>query len=688
MKTRYVNAQVYRGGRFAAGSLLVEDGRMAADTPGTTADRTVDLGGRHAVPGLVDVHVHLREPGFPHKETIATGTAAAARGGYTTVCAMPNLNPAPDTPEHLRVQTDLIGRDAVVRVVPYASITMGQRGCGELVDFAALALHVAGFSDDGRGVQSAGLMEEAMRRSAAAGRPIVAHCEVDDLLRGGYIHDGGYCREHGHKGICSESEWRQVERDIMLAEKTGCQYHVCHVSTRESVELVRQAKARGLRVSCETAPHYLLLCDEDLQEDGRFKMNPPLRSRADRDALVAGIADGTIEVIATDHAPHTAGAGPCRADGSGRPRRLRRKGEPGERDNERQQNDMKPYTKKIVLENGREFYGYGFGADKEAIHEIVFNTSMVGYQEIISDPSYTGQTVVMTYPLIGNYGTAEEDYETKFPTIGGLIVREYNDIPSNFRYTRTLNEVFEEMGIPGISGVDTRCLTRIIRDEGSQKVMITDAATPHEMVARVSCKKRWFSRTPNHRYDVVAVDCGIKYNIIRCLNAKGCNVTVVPYDATVEEILAFRPDGIFLSNGPGDPVDVEPVIEKVRALKGRLPIFGICMGHQMVALAYGAKTFKMKFGHRGGNHPVKCLDTGKIEITSQNHSFAVDIESLEGTPLRLTHVNLLDNTAEGVECPEEKVFSVQYHPESAPGPQDSSYLFDKFIKMMEEHKNA
>ena len=363
---------------------------------------------------------------------------------------------------------------------------------------------------------------------------------------------------------------------------------------------------------------------------------------------------------------------------------------------------MKPYTKKIVLENGREFYGYGFGADRESINEIVFNTSMVGYQEIISDPSYTDQAVVMTYPLIGNYGTAEEDYETKFPTIGGMIVREYNDIPSNFRYTRTLNEVFEEMGIPAISGVDTRALTRIIRDEGSQKVIMTDASTPHEeamrrlrayelphdMVARVSCKKRWFSRTPNHRFDVVAIDCGIKYNIIRCLNQKGCNVTVVPYDATVEEILAFRPDGIFLSNGPGDPTDVEPVIEKVRALKGRLPIFGICMGHQMVALAYGARTFKMKFGHRGGNHPVKCLATGRIEITSQNHSYAVDIDSLMGTPLRLTHVNLLDNTAEGVECPEEMVFSVQYHPESAPGPQDSTYLFDKFIKMMEEHKNA
>ena len=306
MKTRYMNARIFRGGRFEEGSLLVDGERFAEDGPAVAVDRTVDLGGRHVVPGLVDVHVHLREPGFPHKETIATGTAAAAHGGYTTVCAMPNLNPAPDTPEHLHVQTESIRRDAAVRVVPYASITMGQRGCGELVDFVALAPEVAGFSDDGRGVQSAELMEEAMRCAAAVGKPIVAHCEVDDLLRGGYIHDGDYCREHGHKGISSESEWRQVERDIALAEKTGCRYHVCHVSTRESVELVRRAKARGLRVSCETAPHYLLLCDEDLQEEGRFKMNPPLRSRADREALVAGIVDGTIEVVATDHAPHTA----------------------------------------------------------------------------------------------------------------------------------------------------------------------------------------------------------------------------------------------------------------------------------------------------------------------------------------------------------------------------------------------
>ena len=307
MKTLYVNAEVWRDGRFVRETVAVDaQGRFTDDKTPVGGDRVVDLEGLHLVPGLVDVHVHLREPGFTYKETIATGTAAAAHGGYTTVCSMPNLSPAPDSPEHLAVQLDAIRRDAVVRVVPYGSITVGQRGCGDLVDFAALAPEVVAFSDDGRGVQSAQLMEEAMRRAAAVVKAIVAHCEVDDLLRGGYIHDGAYCRAHGHRGICSESEWAQVKRDIELAEKTGCQYHVCHISTRESVELVRAAKARGLRVSCETAPHYLLLTDADLQEEGRFKMNPPLRSAEDRAALLAGIADGTIDVLATDHAPHAA----------------------------------------------------------------------------------------------------------------------------------------------------------------------------------------------------------------------------------------------------------------------------------------------------------------------------------------------------------------------------------------------
>ena len=357
---------------------------------------------------------------------------------------------------------------------------------------------------------------------------------------------------------------------------------------------------------------------------------------------------------------------------------------------------MIPYNKKIVLENGLEFYGYGFGADREAVNEIVFNTSMVGYQEIVSDPSYTDQMVVMTYPLIGNYGITDEDFETRIPTMGGLIVREYNALPSNFRYTKTLSEILEEYNIPGISGVDTRRITRIIRNEGCQRVIITDAGvsrdealerlcnTPlkHDQVSRVTCRKRWFSRTPNHKYDVVAVDCGIKYNIVRCLNAKSCNVTVVPCTSSVEEILAFQPDGLFLSNGPGDPEDVAHVIELIRELRGRLPIFGICLGHQLISLAYGAQTYKLKFGHRGGNHPVKNLLTGRVEMTSQNHNYAVDADTLKGTGLEITHINLLDNTVEGLRSVEDRLFSVQYHPESAPGPQDSSYLFDQFIDLM------
>ncbi len=359
---------------------------------------------------------------------------------------------------------------------------------------------------------------------------------------------------------------------------------------------------------------------------------------------------------------------------------------------------MKEFNKKIVLEDGEEYYGYGFGADKEAICEIVFNTSMVGYQEIVSDPSYTYQMVVMTYPLIGNYGITDDDYETKQPTIGGMIVREYNDLPSNFRYTKTLSEYLEENDIPGIAGIDTRKLTRSIREKGSRKVIITDSNTskqkalkklketeiPKDAVAKVSCKKKWYSRTANHKYNIVAVDCGIKLNIVRSLNKRGCNVTVVPYHTTAKEIMDLKPDGVFLSNGPGDPEDVKEVIKLVKQLRGKYPIFGICLGHQMISLAYGAKTYKLKFGHRGGNHPVLNLENDKIEITSQNHSYAVDEKSLTKTDLTVTHKNILDDTVEGVECKKDKVFSVQYHPESAPGPQDSGYLFDKFICLLND----
>lgn len=262
------------------------------------------------IPALVDLHVHFREPGFEYKETIESGARAAEAAGYSDVFTMPNLKPAPDTIETLQVQTMAIRKaeeaGCKTLIHPYGCITMGQKGAGELVDFEALAPYVAGFSDDGRGVQSEELMREAMKRCKSIDKPIVAHCEVNDLLHGGYIHDGEYARLHGHKGICSESEWRQIERDINLVKETGCQYHVCHISTKESVALIRQAKKEGLPVTCETGPHYLLLTDMDLQEEGRFKMNPPLRSQADKEALIEGIVDGTIDCIATDHAPHSA----------------------------------------------------------------------------------------------------------------------------------------------------------------------------------------------------------------------------------------------------------------------------------------------------------------------------------------------------------------------------------------------
>lgn len=256
-------------------------------------------------PGFCDVHVHFREPGFSYKETIGTGSLASARGGYTAVCTMPNLNPVPDSLEHLKMQLDLIENSACIHVYPYGAITVGEKG-ETLADLEAMAPYVAGFSDDGRGVQSAQMMEQAMLRAKALGKIIVAHCEDNSLLRGGYIHDGSYAKAHNHRGICSESEWGQIARDLELVAKTGVSYHVCHISTKESVELIRQAKAQGLDVTCETGPHYLVMDDSMLQEDGRFKMNPPLRSLEDRDALVQGILDGTIDMIATDHAPHSA----------------------------------------------------------------------------------------------------------------------------------------------------------------------------------------------------------------------------------------------------------------------------------------------------------------------------------------------------------------------------------------------
>lgn len=304
------NAAVFYKNQFTVTDVLVQNGVIAEVSPAMDASlfpkaEVFDLNNCFLFPGLVDVHVHFREPGFLYKETIETGSRAAARGGVTHVCTMPNLNPVPDSAEHLEEQLAAIRKDACVHVYPYGAITKGEAG-KELADLSDMAENVIGFSDDGKGVQEDAMMRRAMQEAAGLHKIVAAHCEVNELLHGGYIHDGEYAKAHGHRGICSESEWRQVERDLRLCEETGCAYHVCHVSAKETVELIRQAKARGVDVTCETGPHYLVMNDTMLQEDGRFKMNPPIRSEEDRKALLEGVLDGTIDMIATDHAPHSA----------------------------------------------------------------------------------------------------------------------------------------------------------------------------------------------------------------------------------------------------------------------------------------------------------------------------------------------------------------------------------------------
>ena len=301
------NGEVFIEERLQSFDMIVDGGIITEIGKDLQCDGAFlfDLSGKYIFPGFVDVHVHLREPGFSYKETIRSGTEAAAAGGYTTVLTMPNLSPCPDCAENLDVQFELIARNALVDVIPFGAITKGENGL-ELSDMEAMAPRVAGFSDDGRGVQSGEIMKTAMEKAKSLGKIISAHCEVNELLRGGYIHDGEYAKAHGHRGICSESEWKQVERDISLSKETGCSYHVCHISTKESVALIRKAKAEGVDVTCETAPHYLVMNDSMLEENGRFKMNPPIRSEADRQALIEGVLDGTIDCLATDHAPHSA----------------------------------------------------------------------------------------------------------------------------------------------------------------------------------------------------------------------------------------------------------------------------------------------------------------------------------------------------------------------------------------------
>lgn len=360
---------------------------------------------------------------------------------------------------------------------------------------------------------------------------------------------------------------------------------------------------------------------------------------------------------------------------------------------------MKRPEKKLVLENGMEFYGIGFGADCRRVCEVVFNTSVVGYQEILSDPSYAEQIVVMTYPLIGNYGITDEDFESRTPFVGGLVVRECCDTPSNFRYTKTLEEELDEHGIPCLSGIDTRMLTKVIRSLGRPRAAIVEADMPKEealkliastpratdLVSRVSCRKRWLSRTPNHLYNVVVVDCGIKNNIIRILNERGCNVTIVPYCTPAEVILAFNPDGIFFSSGPGSAGDAGVVSKLFAALKGRKPICGVGLGFEIIGEAYGARPEHLGCGFHG-DHPVRDLNTGRINIAVLNQSFGY--RSLEGTGLIPTHVTVPEGLTVGFKNEQDKIYAVQFQLESAPGPKDNVYLIDNFIKMMEDNSNA
>lgn len=355
----------------------------------------------------------------------------------------------------------------------------------------------------------------------------------------------------------------------------------------------------------------------------------------------------------------------------------------------------------LALEDGRIFHGYSFGAEGEAYGEVVFNTSLTGYQEILTDPSYKGQMVCMTYPLIGNYGVNLEDVESTQPYLEGFIVKEASRIYSNWRAKGDLHSYLKKNNIVGIEGVDTRALTKHLREEGAKKGFISTTdldetsvvkkakdspgLVGRDLIKEVTCKKS-YDWNKDGRFKVVAVDSGIKHNILRNLASHGCQVRVVPATATTQEILSYHPDGLFLSNGPGDPEALPYIVDTVRSLLDKMPIFGICLGHQILGMAFGGKTYKLKFGHHGGNQPVMDLRNGKVDITAQNHSFAVDVDSIPDKNVELTHINLNDRTVEGMEHKKLPIFSVQYHPEAAPGPHDANHLFDKFIKMMEKFK--
>lgn len=364
-------------------------------------------------------------------------------------------------------------------------------------------------------------------------------------------------------------------------------------------------------------------------------------------------------------------------------------------------------ARKLVLENGEVFHGFGFGAQCEAVCELTFSTAMVGYQELVTDPSMMDLMVVMTYPLIGNYGVTDEDNESRLCSIGGMVVREYNDSPSNFRYTKTLSELLEENDVPAISGLDTRALIKRIQHSGIRRAMIARMDTPDDvamkaisayrrpadLAARASCRKKWYSRTPNPTFSIVAIDYGVKQTMIRTFGEKGINVTVVPHDTRAEDILSLKPDGLFLSSGPGSPLDLDPHIDTLRQLIGKLPVFGVGLGHFLLAMAYGVKVREQAYVYGGGNHPVMTIagkDAGRIgtiEIASQSHAYLLDEDGIAPAGLIATHRDLLDQSVQGLESDDGFTFTTDFSPEGAPGPRDNEYLIDRFIRNMSEWRN-
>ena len=723
----------------------------------------IEAEGRSVFPAFFDPHVHLRTPGREDEEDVETGSRAAAAGGYCGILAMANTEPTVDTAPDVTSLRERAREQAAIPVGFFACVTRGMEGA-ELNEMAELAgAGAVGFSDDGLPLADARIMRRALQYQRLAGLPIALHEEDPRLSAGGSIHEGAVSAALGIAGIPSVSESTMIARDAQLAAYEDARIHVQHLSARESVVAVEQAKAAGVAISCEATPHHLTLTDEALRSlDARFKMNPPLRSEDDRQALIEALRSGAIDCVATDHAPHssdekevpieeaafgvigletafsalytdlvlpgvldlatvvermsggaeplgfTRPAGRARRRGEPRPRRHRGRvgggrrglGEPlGELvlrrpqaarpgpDHDRRRPGRLPAAQLrpgggflsgyVLLEDGTRFDGELVGSGGEAIGEVVFNTGMTGYQESVTDPSYAGQLITFTYPLIGNYGVAADAMESDRVHARAAIMRDAKNAEDAATAELGWLDWLEQCGTPGITGVDTRALVRRIRDAGAMRGGVFSAETAESearerVAAEPSMSGADFARrvTPEEPVElagdgphVVGIDTGIKLSDhSAAAGARLPGDVAAVRQLAPSTVLGRDPDLVFLANGPGDPAALDYVVETVRGVVGKKPVVGICLGHQLLCRAVGLDTFKLPFGHRGANHPVKDLETGRIAITSQNHGFAVappgggeTIDTDEAVrwetdfgAAELTHLNLYDRTVEGL----------------------------------------